>query len=311
VVTDQLHGTRSLRAAGYNYYEVRRLLRAGDLSPVRRGAYVVGQLPERAEARHRLAVLAAVRELDAEAVVSHVSAAVLHGLPTWTIPLARVHVTKSRPDHGRRSRSVHVHPAHLDPTEIVMVDGIAVTSVARTVIDAARGATFEQAVVVTDAALAIGLVTRDELARALGNLARRRGVSLARRAVEFADGRAESVGESRSRVAIARAGLPAPRLQWPVRRPNGTLIGRVDFAWLDYGVIGEFDGEIKYGRLLRPDQSPGDVVFEEKLREDELRTEAWEVVRWTWPELAAFAAVATRWHRAQTRHLARLTRPIP
>ena len=68
--------------------------------------------------------------------------------------------------------------------------------------------------------------------------------------------------------------------------------------------------EIKYGRLLRPDQSPGDVVFEEKRREDELRTEAWEVVRWTWPELAALAPVAARWHRAQTRHLSRQSRPI-
>ena len=39
------------------------------------------------------------------------------------------------------------------------------------------------------------------------------GVPDARRVVAFADARSESVGESRSRVAIALAGLPPPQLQ--------------------------------------------------------------------------------------------------
>ncbi len=42
--------------------------------------------------------------------------------------------------------------------------------------------------------------------------------------------------------------------------------------------MGEFDGRIKYGRLLRPGQEAGDAVFEEKRREDAIRDEGWKVV---------------------------------
>ena len=51
-------------------------------------------------------------------------------------------------------------------------------------------------------------------------------------------------------------------------------------------VVGEFDGEVEYGRLLRPGQDPGDVVVQEKIREDHLRELGLDVVRWTWQDLA-------------------------
>ncbi|MDT7681251.1 MAG: hypothetical protein QOG57_1561, partial [Pseudonocardiales bacterium] len=60
----------------------------------------------------------------------------------------------------------------------------------------------------------------------------------------------------------------------------------------------EFDGRIKYGRLLRPGQAPGDAVFEEKRREDALRDHGLRVVRWCWDDLDTFAAVADRLRRA-------------
>jgi len=102
----------------------------------------------------------------------------------------------------------------------------------------------------------------------------------------FADGRSESVGESRSRVAIARAGLPAPDLQveW-YAAADGRFLGRSDFGWRERRTVGEFDGRIKYGRLVPPGRQPGDVVFQEKRREDLIRGEGITVVRWTWAEL--------------------------
>ena len=36
-------------------------------------------------------------------------------------------------------------------------------------------------------------------------------------------------------------------------------------------MFGEFDGRVKYGRLLKPGQDPGEVVFAEKRREDLIR----------------------------------------
>ena len=65
-----------------------------------------------------------------------------------------------------------------------------------------------------------------------------------------------------------------------------------DFAWPEQRTVGEFDGKIKYGRLRKPGQTAGDVVFDEKLREDAIRAQGWEVVRWTWADLRDFGPIA-------------------
>jgi hypothetical protein len=283
---------RDLLAAGFTRDEVRRGLRTGELVPVRRGAYSREALPRGPDERHRLQVSAVVGDLAAEIVVSHVSAVVLHQLPTWGMALDRVHATRARRTGGRCGRTVHLHTAPLGPDEIAMVDGIAVTAPARTVVDVARTAPFDQALVVADRALAAGLVTPEQLDDQVIAAAGWPGAPAARRVVAFADARSESVGESRSRAAIAGAGLPAPVLQWEVRAGDGRRLGRTDFGWPDRGVVGEFDGRAKYGRLLRPGQEPGDAVFAEKRREDALRAVGLRVVRWTWADLDDFDPVA-------------------
>ncbi|GAA4698289.1 hypothetical protein GCM10023215_40850 [Pseudonocardia yuanmonensis] len=63
-------------------------------------------------------------------------------------------------------------------------------------------------------------------------------------------------------------------------------------------MVGEFDGRVKYGRLLPPGQEPGDAVFAEKIREDAIRAAGWTVLRWTWGELRDFGPVAARLRRA-------------
>ena len=49
---------------------------------------------------------------------------------------------------------------------------------------------------------------------------------------------------------------------------GGRLVGRTDFAWPEYGLLGEFDGRGKYLRNLKQGQSVADVVMAEKARED-------------------------------------------
>ena len=78
----------------------------------------------------------------------------------------------------------------------------------------------------------------------------------------------------------------------------GVPIARTDFGWPGRGTVGEFDGRVKYGRLLRPGQSAGDAVFAEKLREDRIRDQDLRVVRWTWPDLDDFHLVAARLRQA-------------
>lgn len=289
---------RELLAAGFAADEVQQQLRSGDLVRLRRGAYTEDRVPDEPERRHPLLVRAALAQVAPDAVVSHVSAAVLHGIAAWGTDLSRVHVTRSRRSGARRGPGVHVHAAPLEPDEVVAIDGMAVTSAARTLVDLARALPFEQAVCLLDDALHRGRTTRAAVEAALVRASRRPGCPAARRAAAFADGRSESVGESRSRVAVRRAGLPVPVLQWNVHSGAGTWLGRVDFGWPELGAVGEFDGRAKYGRLLRPGQDPGEVVFAEKVREDAIRAEGLAVVRWTWAELHPFDEVARRLRRA-------------
>lgn len=156
--------------------------------------------------------------------------------------------------------------AALRTPAVVGVGPLVVTSAARTVVDLARILAFAPALAVADAALRSGAATREQLVSLLDRAAGTRGARAARRVVEAADGRSESVGESRSRAVMLQLGLPLPDLQVEVRRRDGALVGRCDFGWEKSRMLGEFDGRVKYGRLLRPGQD-------------------WGMVRWVWSEL--------------------------
>jgi hypothetical protein len=202
-----------------------------------------------------------------------------------------------------------MHAASIEPDEVVQIGDLRVTTVARTIADLARTVPFEQAVVVGDGALRLGHTSRAELAEQLLRANGRPGCPAARRVIDFLDGRAESPGESRSRVVLCTAGLPTPELQPTILDVNGGFVARVDFLFPALGVIGEFDGMIKYRNNSRPGW-PESIVIAEKLREDALRALGWAVVRWTWPDLdtpdrwltrlAQAAAFAHRIRRAGT-----------
>jgi hypothetical protein len=295
-MTNHVEWRSRLLSSGYTDRELQRMRLGGTLTSLRRGAYAVGPPPDDPEDRHALEVRAACGFLGADAVVSHASAAVLHGLPAWGMALDRVHATRSRgrSGGGRSGSRVHIHPAALTTDDVTEVDGLPVTTVARTLLDLARTQPFEQAVVLVDAALGRRAVDPADLAHAMRRSAGWPGSPAARRVLAFADSRVESVGESRSRVALIRAGLPEPVPQLPVHDGRGVLVGRVDFGWPELRTVGEFDGRAKYGRLLRPGQDPADAVYAEKLREDRLRAQGLAVVRWTWADLDHFAPVADR-----------------
>ncbi|MEJ3653565.1 hypothetical protein WEH80_11330 [Actinomycetes bacterium KLBMP 9759] len=127
-------------------------------------------MPESVEARHVLQVRAALNEVAAGSVISHASAAILHGLPLWSVPLDRVHLTRNRRSGARVSPLIHLHAAGLDVADVVELGGVLVTSAARTVVDLARSLPFDQAVVVADGTLFLRSVTpaqlRDEVDRA-------------------------------------------------------------------------------------------------------------------------------------------------
>jgi hypothetical protein len=65
---------------------------------------------------------------------------------------------------------------------------------------------------------------------------------------------------------------------------DGELLGISDFRW--GRLLGEFDGMVKYGRLLRPGQTAADAVISEKIREDRMRAQDRGMFRWIWADLA-------------------------
>ena len=287
--------TRDLTRSGWSATELARLDRTGELVHLRRGAWLTSA-PVDDAARHRQLVKATLA-LTADGVVSHGSAAAVHRLPTFG-PLPQVHLT--RPDgRGKRRGYVHLHAAPLDPSEVVVVDGVAVTGLARTVVDLARSLPFAEAVATGDAALRIGLSPAD-LQDALDRARRHPGVGAARRVAAFLDGRSETVGESFSRVLLHRLGLAPTTLQLEVF-DGDRLVGRSDFGWEDRRTLGEFDGRVKYGRVLRPDQRLEDVLWGEKQREDALRDLGWQMARWTWWHLEHERVLEQRIQRALER----------
>ncbi len=241
--------------------------------------------------RHLVAVHAAMAAASSDAFVSHISAAVAHELTVWSVPMSRVHVTRNRESGGRIRRQTVVHTGRIEPDEWLEIGGIPVTSVARTVVDIARTEPFEQAVVVGDSALRAGKTTRGELLDQLERASRRIGTPAARRVLSFLDGRAEGIGESRSRVALHNSGIPKPELQAWIIDTNGSPVGRADFLWPELGIVGEFDGNIKYHKELRGEHTTEQV---EKCGEDALRALGWCVVRWTWAELTDPEPLRTR-----------------
>lgn len=275
------------REAGYATDEIDFLVRRREWISLRRGAYVERDLADSMsdEQRHLALIHAVARSLRVPAVVSHVSAAVIHGLPTWGLDLSEVHVSRRDLHSPRHEADVHHHCGALPDDDIVTVAGVRVTSLARTAIDTARTCSFEAGVVVADAAFA-----RDSEAQriALERLDTMRDWAGARRAgsvLEFADGLSESVGESRCRVCFREAGLPRPVLQHEIRTSAGRLVGRSDFHFVDFKTLAEFDGKGKYLRDLEPGDNPGDVVWREKKREDRLRELGFRVGRVVWAEL--------------------------
>ncbi len=266
---------------GYSRRQLSRLVGRGELTRVRHGAYA-GELGTDELARHRQLIAATWPTVEPGTVLSHTSAGVLHGLPSWTGTLARVTVVRRTAGHGSRRTSLHVRLAPLRPDEVVTIDGYLVTSLERTAADLARLNRYDRGVATLDAALH-AMADRGVLFATIAEAKGRHGAGRARAALAFADGRAESVGESISRVRMVEAGLPIPELQVNLFDEFGNWVARTDAAWLDLGVVGEFDGKVKYSGGA---EQAATAVMREKSREADIRALGWSVARWDWPDLA-------------------------
>ena len=254
------------------------------LQRLRRGQYAVAASIERAsiEQRYRARIVAAHRARS-RMIFALESALLLHGLPIDGAP-TYVFGTGDPSASGARA-DIRCSNLPIPDEHVVEVEGVRCSSVAWTLADVARRRLPGSSVAAIDAALRSGSVAREAVSEAL-TLQSRQHRLRARWALAFADPASESVGESRSRVAIAVLGFRAPRLQVEVETRAGRF--RSDFGWELDGrlLLGEFDGLRKYGPLASAvGRSARDVLVDEKRREDALREVA-DIRRWTWADLA-------------------------
>lgn len=290
---------RDALECAYTPEEIRWRLRTGRWRRIRFGYYAeppdLADLEpwERRVVEHRFAVHAAMRaSRSGRTVVSHVSALVLHGIPVWDVDLGTVHLTRLDGVNGRMARGVHQHLGRIHEDDLVELDGLRMTSPARALVESAGLVSYESAVVSADAVLRRGLITRDVARRLLDETRFWPGGPRTRAALAFADGRSESVGESRLRVLFDRQALPRPQLQTTFHDHDGFFVARVDFFFAAQRVVVEFDGLTKYGAQAQ------EAVLAEKEREDRLRALGVAVVRVTWADLDHPEQVAARIRRA-------------
>ncbi|WP_243859007.1 hypothetical protein [Actinomyces sp. ZJ308] len=277
---------------------VSHLYAGSGLTRIAPGTYVSSQewKAARPELRHLTLIRAVLAKTRGDVVLLGPSAAVWLGLPlVGRIPRrvqclrlgeARSHTAmvqrRRRPGLGGLIENVGVHTA----------------SVADTVVDVARWGGLTQGVCAMDAALGRRLCTHAELADAVDRLpAGARGIRSARTAAHLADERAESPGESVSRVRMWQATLPRPDLQHEVRI-DGELY-RLDFFWPQAMLDGEFDGHVKYTRNSFGKDTER-TVWEERQRELALIRAGYDVARWLWKDARPHDATAM--HHELARH---------
>lgn len=271
----------------------RRALQRGELIRLSRGAYLRrADWAEMSDTEKCISrIVAASLSSRSRQVISHSSAAVLWGIPIIGPLPQLVHVLAS-PSTGTRSEGgTRRHSTMFETVGVEVLDGVALTSFTRTLVEYVHMMPFAHGVVALDWALAPSTPARPkqattaEAVRAMvSDLAILRGRRELLRTLEFADPRSGSPGESLSRVNIALAGLPAPELQTEFSDAKGR-IGFVDFWWPDANLIGEFDGVVKYTQAEYTNgRAPADIVLAEKQREDRLRATATRprVSRWGW-----------------------------
>ncbi|MDT4918574.1 MAG: hypothetical protein QOH89_3274 [Pseudonocardiales bacterium] len=222
------------------------------------------------------------------ATVSHLSAAVADGIPTYG-SLERACLTVPAGTALRRLARVHLHRATLRETECVTRDGYRITAPARTVFDIAREFGVDAGVVAADFVLHNELASAAELDEAFELCRTWPGRRAARITLLGADSRAESPLESLSRLRIASSHLPAPTPQQEICDSDGRFLGRCDFYWDEFGVFGEVDGALKYR-----DGDPGAIVAAERQRHALLEGTGLIGVRWGWPDLYTFDDVTRR-----------------
>ncbi|AFV88360.1 hypothetical protein PACID_05190 [Acidipropionibacterium acidipropionici ATCC 4875] len=310
----QVQRISDMRRLHFTYDKIKKGLRDGSLTRVRHGAVVDGPIQQTARARQLELIDATVPVLAGPRwALSHTSAVALLGLPMTRDGAESVWITRSSDASTQHHPPLIVRACEFGDDEVIDVNGLLVTTPERTAMDMARQFGFVTGTMIADAVLRGGS-TPNKLLSIVTRAPRRPGNAIARDVAAFADRRSESPGESLMRAVLERERCAPTDLQIDIFDEHGRFVARCDFDWLEYGVVGEYDGPQKYFRNLKPGQSISDAIVAEKAREADIRDQGLEVVRFCLEDLRNPRAAAARLRRlCRQRGLLKTpwTNPVP
>jgi REase_MTES_1575/Transcriptional regulator, AbiEi antitoxin len=269
---DRQHGVFTIQQAleaGLTRPQLKRRVLNGQVVAVDHGIYRSATTPTSWKQRLIAACLAG------PAVASHRSAAALWELPGDTHELVEVSALR----HQRRhAKDVVWHESlHLSPRDVTTLQGIPVTRPTRTFVDLASVLDANALEELLHEGMRRNLLSIESVWRRYEQLGtRRRGAGKVREVIErhVAGQRPhESVLETRFAQVVRDAGLPRPASQYELRS-SGELVARVDFAYPQFRLAIELDGERWHsGRSVR--QSDNE-------RQNRLVAVGWVPLRFSW-----------------------------
>lgn len=237
--------------------------------------------------------------------VSHRAAAAVHGI--WTMPPNWVEISVGR-DRTPELTGVVVHRlGDLSERWFTDIDGVPVTTPARTLVDLGAVLPLGSVSRALDRALGRQLASLTEICAALDAVARkgRAGVGIIRRLLdERADAPSTgSVLQARMATLFLKHGLPTPVPEYTVLDDHGQFVGRVDFAYPEIHYAIEVDGYEAHSGLRE--------FRHDRARQNDLVDLGWTLHRFTWTEVDQLSArVADRILRRRSQLLGTLDRTM-
>ena len=261
-----------LQFLGLSRSAVAKRAREGRLTRIHRGVYAVGH--------GRLTLrghwMAAVLAYGPQAVLSHRSAAALHGIRPDNRPKTDV-TLPSRSARSRPRIDVHRSPT-LEPPDLTTIDAIPCTSLARTLLDLAEVVNRRAVERAINQAEVLRIFDLRAVEEVLSRAAGRRGAGVLRSVLADYGGPTLTKKELEERfLALCRAaGLPQPEVNEWITLDDG-IAYKIDFLWRRERLAVETDGWGSHGTRQ---------AFENDRRRDRLLSLAgWTVVRFTWRDV--------------------------
>ncbi|WP_104137049.1 endonuclease domain-containing protein [Arthrobacter sp. ZGTC131] len=207
-----------------------------------------------ADSANAPANLHAYTALDDASVLTHHSGARIWSasLPAWMQEDWRIHIARDRNSSKPRRRNVVGHRMTFKPGEVVMHDGVRVTSPARTWLDLASLLTIDELISAGDSIVAAHgpdfprpktpLATIEDLRRMVAAHPGMRGMKTARLALSEIRVGSDSPQETKMRLLLSRTRVGEPVLNHVILTSWGQPAVWPDAAYLEHRLALQYDG---------------------------------------------------------------------